>query len=115
MPNEALRPGELLTEREIQELKEKVGGAEFVAVETDFGVAVFRALTRQENQRYNAFMYDPKERIKCAEYATRTTLLKPTLDVFDSWLEKKPAIADTCNNFVLTLSGVDPNPVQKKY
>lgn len=103
----------LLTDAESAKLQAEHG--EFTAIRTKKGVAAFRSPTRGEYARYNALLFDEKTRAKAFEALVCQTVVLPSRQVFESWLDKSPGITQTCLDAVLKLAGVDTEAQTKKY
>ncbi len=104
---------ELLSEKEREELESKYG--ELTAVKTKAGVAVFRCFKRAEYARYNKLLFEDKTRPQAFEALVCACVIKPSAEIFQGWLDKYPAITETCLNHVLELGGADKDAAAKKY
>lgn len=97
------------------EAKLKADGIDFVVVTTKAGPVAFRGLKRTEYQRWQQMIRDPKASPNASEQICSYTVVYPALHVFQTYIEKYPAILHKCGDVVLTFSGFDSEAEVKKF
>lgn len=93
-------------------LREKHG--EVCAVMTVSGPVVFRGPTGAEFARYQAMIFEPKDRASAGKSLCLMCVVSPERTVFSQLIEKKPGLVATCTNPLLELAGVDTEAQLKK-
>jgi hypothetical protein len=95
-------------------LREKYGTGDVVAVMTVAGPIAFRTPNSAEYVRFKAMASNPQERIVASKNLCLMTVASMSREELAAILEKKPGIADTCDDEILALAGVDAHAAVKR-
>lgn len=97
----------------VKKLEQEFGEVTFVR--TKAGWCGFRVATLREYQRYQTLLIDEKTRAQASQIFAEATNVHPGKVEFGKYLERYPAITLTCASAALELSGLEVDPLIKKY
>lgn len=107
-------PADFDVEAFLEPLRAKHGAGKVIAVMTIAGPVAFRKPTGPEYDRVKAMAQNPADRAAASKTLCLITVVSPDRGAFGAMLDEYPGIADSCDDHIFALAGVDGKAAVKK-